>query len=124
MLRHVALAAGIVVLMAGCAAPKPAPQASTTASRPSVRTPVSGDWFHQQLEAARAARRAHQPRSDTTGAQKAYDDILRAACTRLALGDPGKYQSRCDAVLQPAHPDPFECADNSSDTATLTTCND
>ena len=43
----------------------------------------------------------HQPQTDTVGAQKAYDDVLRTACTQAALAGPGKYPARCDAVLLP-----------------------
>jgi hypothetical protein len=64
------------------------------------------DWFHQKLAAARAARRAHQPQADTVGAQKAYDDVMRTACTQAAVAGPGKYPARCDAVLHPTQKQP------------------
>ena len=48
----------------------------------------------------------------TVGAQKAYDDVLRTACTQAALAGPGKYPARCDAVLHstPNHPPIDPCA--------------
>src|ERR1700753_415744 len=92
----VLIACAAVTLLCGCdqepAVPPPHPAAH-------VQRP---DWFHQQLAAARAAKRNHQPQTDTVGAQKAYDDVMRTACTQAASAGPGKYPAACDAVLQPA----------------------
>jgi hypothetical protein len=93
------LALGAAILLAaGCAQRS----AVTPAAPPRAVTHVQPpDWFHQQLDAARAARRAHQPQTDTVGAQMAYDDVMRTACTQAAAAGPGKYPARCDAVLHP-----------------------
>jgi hypothetical protein len=91
------LAIGAAVeLVARCAQRPALPPAAPPHAR--VQPP---DWFHQQLAAARAARRPHQPQTDTVGAQRAYDDVLRTACTQAALAGPGKYPARFDAVLHP-----------------------
>jgi hypothetical protein len=93
------LAIGAAIdLVAGCAQRPALPPAAPPHAATRVQPP---DWFHQQLAAARAARLAHQPQADTVGAQKAYDDVLRTACAQAALGGPGKYPARCDAVLHP-----------------------
>src|SRR5690348_948284 len=68
-----------IMLAAGCTQEPAAPPAAPPRTVIHARPP---DWFHQQLAAARAARRNHQPKSDTVGAQKAYDDVLRTACTQ------------------------------------------
>ena len=101
---NLVLAIGAAIdLVAGCAQrpalPPPAPPRAVTHAQPP-------DWFHQQLAAARAARRTYQPQTDTVGAQKAYDDVLRTACTQAALAGPGKYPARCDAVLLPTPKQP------------------
>ncbi|WP_428483326.1 hypothetical protein [Rhodopila sp.] len=114
---------GFIMLAAGCAE-QPPPKPPRPAAR--VHPP---DWFHQQLAAARAARRNHQPRTDTVGAQRAYDDTMRAACTRAALMGPDKYPARCDAVLHPTpaqsapDADPLACEDD-TDPAQQTACSD
>jgi hypothetical protein len=106
MARFYALAAlaigAAIELVAGCAQ-RPLPHAATRVQPP--------DWFHQQQAAARAARRAHQPQTDTVGAQKAYNDVLRTACTKAALAGPGKYPARCDAVLRVSAPTMAPSAD-------------
>jgi hypothetical protein len=108
------------VLAVGCAR-RPAPAAPS----PTVRVQPP-DWFHQQLAAARAARRDHQPQADTVGAQRAYDDVMRTACTKAALAGPGKYPARCDAVL---HPTPNQsptdpCGGDTDSQAMQTECSD
>jgi hypothetical protein len=93
------LAIGAIIgLTAGCAQRPTVQPAVPPHTTTRVQPP---DWFHQQLTAARAARRDHQPKADTIGAQKAFDDVLHTACTRAALAGPGKYPVRCDAVLYP-----------------------
>jgi hypothetical protein len=69
---------GAIVMLAGCAQQPtlPAPKPPRPVGR--VQPP---DWYHQQVAAARAAKRAHQPKSDIVGAQLAYDNVLRDACT-------------------------------------------
>jgi hypothetical protein len=98
----------VITLVAGCAQ-EPAPPAAQPRAVAHVRPP---DWFHQQLAAARAARRNHQPQADTVGAQKAYDEVMRTACTQAAVAGPGKYPARCDTVLHPTpnHPPIDPCA--------------
>jgi hypothetical protein len=116
------LAIGVMVMLVGCAQePTPAPGPS----RPIVRVQPP-DWFHQQVALARAARRAHQPKTDVTGAQAAYDNVMRNACTQAAVAGPGKYPARCDAVL---HPSPSQaitasCDADPDDPAVVTECND
>src|ERR1700712_2899536 len=116
------LAVGAIILLVGCAQqPTPAPGPS----RPVVRVQPP-DWFHQQVAAARAAKRAHQPKTDAAGAQAAYDSVMRTACTQAAVAGPGKYPARCDAVL---HPTPTQAAIGSCDAdpdapAVVTECND
>jgi hypothetical protein len=116
------LAISVIILLVGCAQrPTPAPGPS----RPVVRVQPP-DWFHQQVAAARAAKRAHQPKTDTAGAQAAYDSVMRTACTQAAVAGPGKYPARCDAVL---HPTPTQAAIGSCDAdpdapAVVTECND
>jgi len=109
-----------IMLVAGCAQ-----QPTVAPPRPaaSVRPP---DWFHQQLAAARVAKRAHQPKADTAGAQQAYDDVMRAACTRAALMGPDKYPVRCDAVLhQPLDHSPTDPCEGNDDLAGQTAaCSD
>jgi hypothetical protein len=117
----VVLAIGAAVeLVAGCAQ-RPLPPAAPPHAR--AQPP---DWFHQQLTAARAARRDHQPQTDTVGAQKAYDDVLRTACTQAALAGPGKYPARCDAVLRPTpnQPQTDPCAGDTDSQAMQTECSD
>jgi hypothetical protein len=111
------------VLAAGCAqepAVRPAARPRPVAH---VRPP---DWFHQQLAAARAARRNHQPQSDTVAAQKAYDDVMRTACTQAALAGPGKYPAACDAVLHvtPDQASTDPCAGDTDSQAMQTECSD
>ena len=118
------LAIAAVELVAGCAQ-RPLPPAAPPHAAKRVQPP---DWFHQQLAAARAARRAHQPQTDTVGAQKAYGDVLRNACTQAALAGPGKYPARCDAVLHPTpnQPPTDPCAgDTDADSPAMQTeCSD
>ena len=87
-----------IALAPGCAQRSAVPPAAPPRAVTNAPLP---DWFHQQLAAARAAKRAHQPLADNVGAQKAYDDVLRTACTQAALAGPGKYPARCDAILHP-----------------------
>jgi hypothetical protein len=112
-----------IVLAAGCAQRSAVPPAAPPRATIRVQPP---DWFHQQLAAARAARRDHQPQADTVGAQRAYDDVMRTACIRAALAGPGKYPARCDAVLHPtpnqAPTDP--CAGDMDSQAMQTECSD
>ena len=128
-MRALALAIGPAVMVAGCAQQPNAP----AASHPHVAAPVrpktpAPDWFHQQLAAARAAKRNHQPRTDTAGAQRAYDDIVRAACVRVALAEPDKYPARCDAVVRPtpeqSPTDPFACEGDAGDPLAEGACSD
>jgi hypothetical protein len=114
------LAIGVIMLV-GCAQQ---PILAPSPSRPARVQPP--DWFHQQVAAAHAAKRAHQPKTDTTGAQAAYDGIMRTACTQAAMGGLSKYPARCDAVL---HPTPSQavidpCDANPDDPAVVTECND
>ena len=68
------LAIGAAIDLAAGRSQRPAlPPAAPPHAAKRVQPP---DWFQQQLAAARAARRAHQPRADTVGAQKAYDDVF------------------------------------------------
>jgi hypothetical protein len=90
----------VIVLAAGCAQRPTPPPAAFVPARATTRAQPQ-DWFHQQVVAARTARREHQPKTDTAGAQRAYDDVMRTACTRAALAGPGKYPKRCDSVLHP-----------------------
>lgn len=114
---------GAIVMLAGCAQQPtlPAPKPPRPVAR--VQPP---DWYHQQVAAARAAKRAHQPKSDIVGAQLAYDNVLRDACTRAAVAGPGHYPARCDAVLHPTVSqtviDP--CDENPDNPTTVTECND
>jgi hypothetical protein len=115
------LAVGVIIMLVGCAQQ---PTLSPGPSRPIVRVQPP-DWFHQQMAAARAAKRAHQPKTDTAGAQAAYDDVMRTACTQAAVAGPGKYPARCDAVLHPTPKVPIDpCEANSDDPAVMTECND
>jgi hypothetical protein len=70
-------------LAAGCTQ-TPSPPVAPPPAAARVQPP---DWFHQQVVAARAARRAYQPSTDTLGAQRAYDNVMTAACTRAASAD-------------------------------------
>ncbi len=118
--RPVALTIGLMIMLAtGCAQK---PNVPATAH---VRPPVP-DWFSQQRAMALAAKRAHQPKSDTAGAQQAYDEVMRTACTRAALAGPGKYPARCDAVLHPPPGPPAidPCEANADDAALQTECSD
>jgi hypothetical protein len=127
-MRALALAIGPAVMVAGCAQrPTPPAVSHPHAARVRPRTPAA-DWFHQQLAAARAARRNHQPRTDTAGAQRAYDDIVRAACVRVALAGPDEYPARCEAILRrtpdqsPANP--FACEGDAGDPLAESACSD
>ena len=119
-----ALAIGAIIgLTAGCAQ-RPAVQ-PTVPPHTTMRVQPP-DWFHQQLAAARAARRNHQPKADTIGAQKAFDDVLRTACSRAALAGPSKYPVRCDAVL---HPNPDQsptdpCVEGADEQVVQIECSD
>jgi hypothetical protein len=110
-----------VMLVAACAPSAPRPVVQHRPQPPQ-------DWFHQQLAAAVRAKRTHQPASDVAGAQKAYDDIVQAACVRLAVSGSRQYSARCDAVLRHAvsQPqfDPAVCDDTETDPAALRACND
>jgi hypothetical protein len=122
--RPLALAIGIVVMLAaGCARQPPLPAAVPPRPAAHVQPP---DWFHQQLAAARAAKRDHRPKADTAGAQQAYDEIMHTACTRAALMGPGKYPARCDAVLHqtPAQSPTDLCEDHLDDPVRQTECSD
>jgi hypothetical protein len=116
----------VVMVVAGCGQ-SPGGPAATVVPRAAthVQPPVT-DWFSQQLAAARAAKRDHQPRADRAGAQRAYDDIMHTACARAALSGPGKYPSRCDEVLRPtpAQLSADPCEGNADDPAVKTECND
>jgi hypothetical protein len=110
-------------LAAGCTQ-RPLPPAAPPPAAARVQPP---DWFHQQILAARAARRAHQPTTDTVGAQRAYDDVMTAACTRAASAGPGKFPARCDTILRPpldhqSAADP--CVAQGDDPALQTECSD
>jgi hypothetical protein len=110
-------------LLAGCATPHPPPPPP----RPVAARPAPLDWFQRQMVAARQARAAHQPASDTAGAQAAYDDVVRAACTRVAISGPEKYQARCAAILrrtQSPASEPVPCDPSSTDPTELRACND
>jgi hypothetical protein len=115
----------IVILASGCAQ-KPVASAPPVPAPAHAATNAKPDWFRQQLAAARAAKRAHQPKTDIVGAQQAYDDVMRTACTRAALAGPGKYPSRCDAILNPTSSQPLTdpCDENADDPAMVTECND
>jgi hypothetical protein len=127
-MRFLALMIGAAVMLAGCAQGPSLPAASQPRAAAHVRPKAPTDWFHQQLAAARAAKRAHQPRTDTVGAQQAYDDIMRAACTRAAVAGPDKYPARCDAVLRRvpvrSPSDPFACEDDVDDPVAQAACSD
>jgi len=120
IVRPIALAIGMAIMLAPGCAQKPSVPATAH-----VRPPVS-DWFSQQRAKALAAKRAHQPKSDTVGAQQAYDDVMRTACSRAALAGPGKYPARCDAVLHPTPgPPPIDpCEANADDVDLRTACSD
>ena len=120
VLMAIALAIGVVT---GCARRPTSPADDPTRAVARVHPP---DWFHRQLTAARAAKRAHQPKTDTAGAQMAFDDVMRTACTRAALAGPGKYPARCDAVLRPTPVQPLidPCDGNPDDPTIETECND
>jgi hypothetical protein len=117
-----------ILLTAGCTQ-QPAPPPVSPPHGPAFSLHAAAkppDWFHQQLAAARAAKRAHEPKSDTAGAQRDYDTVLLNACTRAASAGPGKYPARCDAVL---HPTPSRsvidpCDQNADDPAVVAECND
>jgi hypothetical protein len=115
-----AVSVGAALLLgAGCAQRPASPPHTAVRAQPP-------DWFHQQVVAARAARQAHQPKTDRAGAQLAYDEVMRMACTQAALAGPGKYPARCDAVLRPIFdPSPTDpCVGNTDDPITQTECND
>jgi hypothetical protein len=127
IVRPVAVLVGAVVLLAaGCAQRPAVPAAAPPSTVPLRAAAKPPDWFHQQLAAARAARRSHQPKADTVGAQQAYDEVMRNACTRAALAGPEKYPARCDAVLHPALSQPLTdpCDETADDPAMVTECND
>jgi hypothetical protein len=71
-----------LLLGAGCAQRPASPP--LTPPRAAVRAQPP-DWFDQQVVVARAERRAHQPKTDKVGAQLAYDEVMRKACTGAAL---------------------------------------
>ncbi len=128
-MKFLALTIGAAVMLAGCAQRPSLPAAPQPRAAAHVRPKAPAtDWFHQQIAAARAAKRAHQPSTDTAGAQQAYDDIMRAACTRAALAGPDKYPARCDAVLRrvpvQSPSDPFACEDNVDDPVAQAACSD
>ncbi len=113
----------VIALVGGCVQEPAAPPAAPPRAVAHVRPP---DWFHQQLAAARAARRNHQPQADTVGAQKAYDEVMRTACTQAAVAGPGKYPAACDAVLHltPNQAPTDPCAEDTDSQAMLTECSD
>jgi hypothetical protein len=117
------LTIGAAIGLANGCSQTPLPPVAPPPAAARVQPP---DWFHQQVVAARAARRAYQPSIDTVGAQRAYDDVMTAACTRAASAGPGKYPKRCDAILHPlldqSAADP--CAGRGDDPALQTECND
>jgi hypothetical protein len=121
--RAVAALAIVIVMLVGCDQRATLPLAPPPRAAAHVQPP---DWFHQQVVAARAARRAHQPKADTAGAQRAYDDVMTAACTRAASAGPGKYPARRDAILRPpldqSAADP--CVGRDNDPALQTECSD
>ena len=121
--RPVTALAIVSIMLAGCVQHPPLPPTTPPRTTAHVQSP---GWFHQQVVAARAARRAYQPSSDTAGAQRAYDDVMTAACTRAASAGPGKYPERCDAILHPpldqSTDDP--CVGRGDDPALQTECND
>ncbi len=88
------------------------------------------DWFQSRLATARAARRAHLPRSDTVGARQAYFQLALAACAHIDAHGLSKYRTRCNALLQKsvaAMPPPREdnlCDEGSDDPDKVTACND
>jgi hypothetical protein len=119
-----ALTTGVaIVLAAGCVQEPAVPPAAAPPAVAHVQPP---DWFHQQLAAARAARRNHRPQADTVGAQKAYDDVMRTACIQAALAEQGKYPAPCDAVLHqtPNQAPTDPCAEDTDSQAMLTECSD
>lgn len=119
-MRYSTIAASAAVLLLSACATTPPP-------KPPPPAHAATDWFQQQMQQARDARRNHTPKSDTDGAQAAYTQIVRNACTRVALSGPDKYRTQCDAVLKPvapSAPDPFACNNPNADPETLTACND
>ena len=115
------LAIGVIIMLVGCTQQ---PSLAPGPSRAIVRAQPP-DWFHQQEAAARAAKRAHQPKTDIAGAQAAYDEVMRTACTQAAVAAPGKYPARCDAVLHPTPKVAIDpCNANADDPAVMTECND
>ena len=119
-----ALATGVAIVLAAGGVQEPAvPPAAPPRAVAHVQPP---DWIHQQLAAARVARRNHQPQADTVGAQKAYDDVMRTACIQAALAGPGKYPAPCDAVLHltPNQATTDPCAEDTDSQAMLTECSD
>lgn len=120
--RLVTLVAGLAtVLIAGCAErPEPGP----VAPPPAVARVQPPDWFHRQLAAARAAKAAHEPKSDRLGAQLAYDNVMHTACAQAALAGPGKYPARCDAILKPPSEQADRCSGDSDDPAVERECSD
>ena len=119
------IVAAIAILASGCTQ-QPVVSPPSTIAPAHAATGAKPDWFHQQIAAARAAKRAHQPKTDTVGAQQAYDDVMHTACTRAALAGPDKYPSRCDAILNPKSQQPVSdpCDENPDDPAIITECND
>jgi hypothetical protein len=125
--------AAFVVLLLAAACSEPARTVAVVP--PPVHHATPPDWFQQHLAAARQARLAHEPKDDAAGAQADYDRVVRAACVRVALSGPQKYQARCSTILQQtappaaAAPDLFSCdpagADPASaDPSALKACND
>ncbi len=112
----------VAMLTAACT-PQPAPPPVPPHAAAHANPP---DWYHQQLAAARAARRAHQPASDKAGAQQAYDTVMRDACLHAAVMGPGKYTARCDAILHqaPAQTLIDPCDANADDPSVQADCSD
>jgi hypothetical protein len=66
---------------------------------------------------ARKARSDHMPHGDVAGAQRAYNQVMVAACKHVAEAGPNKYRPRCIAyakrTVQPvlAPDDTLSCGD-------------
>jgi hypothetical protein len=121
--RPAAALAVVIIMLAGCDQRPTSPPTTPPRATAHVQPP---DWFHQQVIAAREARRAYQPSTDTVGAQRVYDDVMTAACTRAASAGPDKYPKRCDAILHPPldHSAADPCVGRGDDPALQTECND
>ena len=72
-----------------------------------------------------APPRTFSRKTDTVGAQLAYDEVMRTACSRAALAGPPKYPRRCDTVLHPdSDQEPIDpCIGTLDDPAMQTECN-